>query len=64
MFTPGAADAAVPVRLSQEESADRWKREDQARYADIHQTLMSTISSQQGESIPGIAHAVTIEYMP
>ena len=26
--------------------------------------LMSTISSQQGESIPGIAHAVTIEYMP
>lgn len=26
--------------------------------------LMSTISSQQGESIPGIAHAVTVEYVP
>ena len=26
--------------------------------------LMSTISSQQGESIPGIAHAVTVEYRP
>lgn len=25
--------------------------------------LMSTISSQQGESIPGIAHAVTVEYV-
>ena len=24
--------------------------------------LMSTISSQQGESIPGVAHAVTVEY--
>ena len=26
--------------------------------------LMSTISSQQGETIPGIAHAVTVEYLP
>lgn len=54
----GCSASIIAERICREVESERIRR------AMLISTgaLMTTISSQQGEPIPGIAHAVTVEY--